>query len=79
VGSLNEIWFQNPSSAKGEMRFPLTVGFTVYKFSQLAASTNNFSSYNIIGRGGYANVYKGILPNGVVIAIKTCSGEHISK
>jgi len=61
------------------MRLQLTVGFTVFKFSQLAASTNNFSSYNVIGRGGYANVYKGILPNGVVIAIKTCSGEHISK
>jgi len=24
VGSLNEIWFQNPSSAKGEMRLQLT-------------------------------------------------------
>jgi len=60
--------------------FPVSfpVGFTVFKFSQLAASTNNFSSYNIIGRGGYANVYKGILPNGVVIAIKNCCGEHIS-
>ena len=23
--------------------------------------------------------FQGILPNGVVIAIKTCSGEHISK
>jgi len=78
VGSLKEIWFQNLSSAKGEMRFQLTVGFTVFKFSQLAASTNNFSSYNVIGRGGYANVYKGILPNGVVIAIKNCCGEHIS-
>ncbi|PVH34579.1 hypothetical protein PAHAL_8G253400 [Panicum hallii] len=77
VGSLNEIWFETPSSAKGEMRFQLT-GFTVFKFSQLAALTNNFSSYNIIGRGGYTNVYKGILPNGVVIAIKFYRGEHIS-
>jgi hypothetical protein len=24
VGSLNEIWFETPSSAKGEMRFQLT-------------------------------------------------------
>ncbi|CAN6382002.1 unnamed protein product [Urochloa humidicola] len=52
-------------------------GFIIFKFSQLAASTNNFSSPNIIGRGSYGNVYKGVLPNGVHIAIKTCRGEHI--
>ncbi|CAO2146377.1 unnamed protein product [Urochloa humidicola] len=47
-----------------------TGGFTVFKFSQLAASTNNFSSHNIIGRGGYGDVYKGILPNGFAVAVK---------
>ncbi|CAO2150033.1 unnamed protein product [Urochloa humidicola] len=55
-----------------------TVGFTFFKFSQLAASTNNFSWNNIIGRGGYGNFYKGVVPDGVHIAIKICHGEHVS-
>ncbi|CAL4990413.1 unnamed protein product [Urochloa decumbens] len=55
-----------------------TVGFTFFKFSQLAASTNSFSSNNMIGRGGYSTVYKGVLPDGVHIAIKICHGEHVS-
>ncbi|KAL6908106.1 hypothetical protein ACP4OV_002276 [Aristida adscensionis] len=48
-----------------------TGGFTIFKLSQLAACTNNFSSQNIIGRGGFGDVYKGVLPNGAHIAIKT--------
>ncbi|GJN25804.1 hypothetical protein PR202_gb13682 [Eleusine coracana subsp. coracana] len=31
---------------------------TIFKFSQLAASTNNFSSLNIIGTGGFGTVFK---------------------
>ncbi|CAM0150367.1 unnamed protein product [Urochloa decumbens] len=46
------------------------LGFTIFKFSQLAASTNNFSSHNLIGKGGFGQVYKGVLPNGVDVAIK---------
>ena len=33
-------------------------GITAFKFSELARSTNNFSSNNIIGSGGFGNVYK---------------------
>jgi hypothetical protein len=33
-------------------------GLTAFKFSELARSTNNFSSNNIIGSGGFGNVYK---------------------
>ncbi|XP_066338562.1 receptor-like serine/threonine-protein kinase SD1-8 isoform X2 [Miscanthus floridulus] len=47
------------------------IGFTVFSFSQLAASTNNFSSSNIVGRISHGNVYKGVLSNGVHVAIKT--------
>ncbi|XP_066337621.1 uncharacterized protein [Miscanthus floridulus] len=48
-------------------------GLTAFKFSELARSTNNFSSNNIIGSGGFGNVYKGILPSGVCVAVKTLS------
>ena len=33
-------------------------GLTAFKFSELARSTNNFSSNNIIGSGGFGNVYR---------------------
>ncbi|KAK4795066.1 hypothetical protein SAY86_013060 [Trapa natans] len=42
-------------------RFPLR---------ELQIATNNFSSKNILGKGGYGNVYKGILQDGTVIAVK---------
>ncbi|CAL4978932.1 unnamed protein product [Urochloa decumbens] len=67
-----------PESILGLIGPEQTVGFTFFKFSQLDASTNSFSSNNMIGRGGYGNVYKGVLPDGVHIAIKICHGELVS-
>ncbi|XP_066372437.1 uncharacterized protein [Miscanthus floridulus] len=36
----------------------------------LKGITNNFSTQNIVGRGGYGVVYKGVLDNGEEIAVK---------
>ncbi|WMV16180.1 hypothetical protein MTR67_009565 [Solanum verrucosum] len=41
-----------------------------YDSSDLAIATNNFSLVNKIGHGGFDNVYKGVLENGVEIAVK---------
>ncbi|KAH0752138.1 hypothetical protein KY285_005286 [Solanum tuberosum] len=41
-----------------------------YDSSDLVAATNNFSLANKIGNGGFGNVYKGVLENGVEIAMK---------
>nr|XP_025884898.1 cysteine-rich receptor-like protein kinase 10 [Solanum lycopersicum] len=41
-----------------------------YDSNDLAAATNNFSLANKIGHGGFGNVYKGVLANGVEIAVK---------
>ncbi|KAK7356033.1 hypothetical protein VNO80_15299 [Phaseolus coccineus] len=38
--------------------------------SDLRKATNNFDSENIIGRGGFADVYKGCLQDGQLIAVK---------
>ncbi|KAF8039158.1 hypothetical protein BT93_B1647 [Corymbia citriodora subsp. variegata] len=41
-----------------------------FHFRELASVTNNFSSKNLIGKGGSGNVYKGCLRDGMVVAIK---------
>ncbi|KAI5062638.1 hypothetical protein GOP47_0023177 [Adiantum capillus-veneris] len=40
------------------------------KFSDLMAATNDFSKDNIIGEGWTGTVYKGVLPDGSVLAVK---------
>ncbi|CAI9102356.1 OLC1v1000614C1 [Oldenlandia corymbosa var. corymbosa] len=41
-----------------------------FTHSDLKQATNNFSQENLIGKGGYAEVYKGCLPDGQLVAIK---------
>ncbi|KAJ1256628.1 hypothetical protein BS78_K343200 [Paspalum vaginatum] len=51
---------------------PLVVEITVreFRFADLEAATNGFSDSNIVGRGGIATVYKGVLSDGSAMAIK---------
>ncbi|PSR85018.1 Protein NSP-INTERACTING KINASE 1 like, partial [Actinidia chinensis var. chinensis] len=41
-----------------------------FQFRELRMATSNFSSKNIIGKGGFGIVYKGCLRDGTVIAVK---------
>lgn len=41
-----------------------------FHFRELQIATNNFSSKKIIGKGGFGHVYKGILLDGSVVAVK---------
>ncbi|XP_021906781.1 receptor-like cytosolic serine/threonine-protein kinase RBK2, partial [Carica papaya] len=41
-----------------------------FSLSELQLATNNFGFENLIGKGGYAEVYKGRLQNGQLVAIK---------
>uniref|UniRef100_A0A0E0L086 non-specific serine/threonine protein kinase n=1 Tax=Oryza punctata TaxID=4537 RepID=A0A0E0L086_ORYPU len=45
----------------------------VFNNTELKQATDNFSSQNILGEGGYGMVYKGKLPDGRVIAVKQLS------
>ncbi|KAG8372369.1 hypothetical protein BUALT_Bualt12G0059100 [Buddleja alternifolia] len=44
-----------------------------FSFEEISAATNGFSSDNMVGRGGYAEVYKGVLEDGQAIAVKRLS------
>ncbi|KAG2273831.1 hypothetical protein Bca52824_056386 [Brassica carinata] len=41
-----------------------------FGFRELQIATNNFSSKNLLGKGGYGNVYKGTLTDNTVVAVK---------
>ncbi|XP_015949211.1 probable LRR receptor-like serine/threonine-protein kinase At1g06840 [Arachis duranensis] len=45
-------------------------GVRAFTFGELSAATNNFSNSSQVGQGGYGKVYKGILSDGTVVAIK---------
>ncbi|XP_027190783.1 probable LRR receptor-like serine/threonine-protein kinase At1g06840 isoform X2 [Cicer arietinum] len=45
-------------------------GIRAFTYGELAAATSNFDNNAQIGQGGYGKVYKGILSNGTVVAIK---------
>ncbi|KAK3132180.1 hypothetical protein QOZ80_6AG0516980 [Eleusine coracana subsp. coracana] len=41
-----------------------------FQFRELQSATDNFSSKNILGKGGFGNVYRGQLPDGTLVAVK---------
>ncbi|KAI9117448.1 hypothetical protein K1719_011614 [Acacia pycnantha] len=42
----------------------------IFTFKQLQHATDNFSSKNILGAGGFGNVYRGKLGDGTLVAVK---------
>ncbi|KAK4420440.1 putative LRR receptor-like serine/threonine-protein kinase [Sesamum alatum] len=46
-----------------------------FTLRQIKAATNNFDNANKIGEGGFGPVYKGILPDATVIAVKQLSSK----
>ncbi|XP_044498773.1 cysteine-rich receptor-like protein kinase 10 isoform X2 [Mangifera indica] len=49
------------------------LNLVIYTWVEIEAATDRFSFRNKLGEGGFGPVYKGILPNGQVIAVKKLS------
>ncbi|KAL8101746.1 hypothetical protein AgCh_033586 [Apium graveolens] len=45
-------------------------GPTLYRYNDLKSATNNFSEENKIGEGGFGDIYKGIIEDGNIVAVK---------
>ncbi|XP_073387137.1 receptor-like cytosolic serine/threonine-protein kinase RBK2 isoform X5 [Physcomitrium patens] len=41
-----------------------------FSYEDISLATNNFDPENLVGKGGYAKVFKGVLRNGQLIAVK---------
>jgi serine/threonine protein kinase len=55
------------SSSKASL---LNSGIRGFSFKELAEATDDFSSSTLVGRGGYGKVYRGVLSDNTVAAIK---------
>ncbi|MED6120671.1 hypothetical protein PIB30_023137 [Stylosanthes scabra] len=49
----------------------------MFSVRQIKMATNNFDRVNKIGEGGFGPVYKGKLPNGIIIAVKQLSSKSM--
>lgn len=53
-----------------ETEHPQKPTWRCFSFEEISEATDGFSSDNLAGRGGYAEVYRGVLINGETIAVK---------
>uniref|UniRef100_A0A0E0KUP0 Protein kinase domain-containing protein n=1 Tax=Oryza punctata TaxID=4537 RepID=A0A0E0KUP0_ORYPU len=63
-------FMQNGGMLLKQKMFSQGAPLLIFTSSELDKATNSFSDDNIIGRGGFGIVYKGILSNQMVVAIK---------
>ncbi|XP_002985186.2 serine/threonine-protein kinase-like protein At3g51990 [Selaginella moellendorffii] len=75
MGALSKLWCLGPRRCQDRVRL-----LTIYKFRDLELATGNFAEENLLGRGSYGSVYKAVLKNGQLAAVKraTCTTANPS-
>ncbi|KAI5084761.1 hypothetical protein GOP47_0000930 [Adiantum capillus-veneris] len=58
---------------------PISCPWRTFTLQEMRDSTNNFHGGNVVGKGGFAMVYKGTLPGGKTIAIKKLSQSYTAE
>ncbi|XP_076945781.1 putative receptor-like serine/threonine-protein kinase At5g57670 [Bidens hawaiensis] len=68
------------NTIKTELKLPINEQprplLKCFSYEELANATNNFNQDNIVGIGGYSEVYKGNLESGQVIAVKNLAKDN---
>ncbi|KAK9066041.1 hypothetical protein SSX86_015443 [Deinandra increscens subsp. villosa] len=56
---------------------PVFLKLRRYSYKELSSATNGFSDDNFIGKGGSGTVYRGILKNGKLVAVKLLDSDSL--
>ncbi|KAK1440543.1 hypothetical protein QVD17_06372 [Tagetes erecta] len=71
------IWYRLWKKSKKTEQGPSTdLSAVRYDYKDLKLATNDFSQENIIGRGGFGEVFKAILDDNIVVAVKRVEVKH---
>lgn len=76
-------WTKVPAKSFAERSLALMppglklAGVKAFTFEEVQKATNNFHVDSTLGRGGYGHVYKGLLPDGTVVAVKRADGGSL--
>lgn len=63
--------YENFSCASAVSGIPVKIdGVKCFAFSEMTLATNNFNDSSLVGHGGYGKVYRGVIADGTVVAIK---------
>ncbi|KAI9085943.1 hypothetical protein K1719_032020 [Acacia pycnantha] len=73
VFMLRKMGFVGGKDSKDKQFLDLKTGY--FSLKQIKNATNNFAPENKIGEGGFGPVFKGVLSDGVVIAVKQLSSK----
>ncbi|KAF3330299.1 receptor-like cytosolic serine/threonine-protein kinase RBK2 [Carex littledalei] len=65
-----ELKLQYSDSQQVQLQEKLTLNWENFSLDDLKKATSDFSEDNVIGKGGFAKVYKGRLDNGTLVAVK---------
>lgn len=70
VLNLEEIYYEEKASNFVNIQVATERGLQVFTFKQLHSATGGLGKSNVIGRGAFGLVYRGVLQNGRKVAIK---------